>query len=96
MCAAAALLPQRPKRARLENLHPQQVVQHKDVCVPLPSEVCCAAWLRDVTDDAFAPAGCEWRSRDCVCAPPSPCLAAAASPVPRQGGGALEAGAVAW
>lgn len=52
------------------------------------------AWLSDVTDDAFAPAGCEWGSR--VCAPPSPRLAAAASPVPRQGGGALQARAVPW
>lgn len=63
--------------------------------MPLPSEVWCAAWLREVTDDAFAPAGYEQRSRDGVCAPPSPFLAAAASPVSRQGGGALEARAAA-
>lgn len=30
--------------------------------VPLPSEVWCAAWLRDVVNDTFDPAGCEQRS----------------------------------
>lgn len=46
-------------------------------------------------DDAFAPAGYEHRSRDGMCALLSPFLVAAASPVPRQGGGAPGAMAVA-